>query len=171
MLSDFWCESVLRSYLITYEAFSMLRLNQGKISFPYFSELIFIWILNRSWPHDPCRLILQLESRKGKRKQQLQEGHDLDLAEELVKQQQERDALNEKLSRDVEGTALKNSLKVNIVMIFFFTLHFYWISTEGIYLYNLFDSFVCFYIEFFLSFIHSKPCLSLVHTVLYHCVL
>ena len=32
-----------------------------------------------------------------------------------MKQQQERDALNEKLSRDVEGAALKNSLKVNLL--------------------------------------------------------
>ncbi|GFO26753.1 cytadherence high molecular weight protein 2 [Plakobranchus ocellatus] len=53
----------------------------------------------------------KLEERRAKRKQQLQEGHDLDLAEELVKQQQERDALNDKLSKEVEGSALKSSLK------------------------------------------------------------
>merc|ERR1711874_152948 len=37
--------------------------------------------------------------------------HDLEMAEELIKQQQERDGLNDKLAREVEAAALKDSLK------------------------------------------------------------
>ena len=55
----------------------------------------------------------QVAERKAARKHNLAEVKDIALTQELVKQQQERDGLTDKLAREVEAQALKEGVKVS----------------------------------------------------------
>ena len=54
----------------------------------------------------------QIAERRQKRAAQLSQQQKLEMEEEVIRQQQERDRLNEKLARQVESTTLKDSVKV-----------------------------------------------------------
>ena len=56
----------------------------------------------------------QIAERRQKRAAQLSQQQKLEMEEEVIRQQQERDRLNEKLARQVESTTLKDSVKVRV---------------------------------------------------------
>ena len=59
----------------------------------------------------------QIAERRQKRVAQLAEQQKLEMEEESIRQQQERDGLNEKLARQVESTTLKDSVKVRASLV------------------------------------------------------
>ena len=55
-----------------------------------------------------------MKQRQRKRAETLEEKHRIEREQELARQQQERDKLNEKLARIIEKSALVENVKVNI---------------------------------------------------------
>lgn len=73
------------------------------------------------WVFEPwcfLRVCEQIAERRQKRAAQLSEQQNLEMEEESIHQQQERDRLNEKLARQVESTTLKDSVKVMFTCLF-----------------------------------------------------
>ena len=63
----------------------------------------------------------QIAQRRQKQAAQLADQQKIEMEEESIRQQQERDKLNEQLAKKVESTTLKDSVKVRphcIVMLF-----------------------------------------------------
>lgn len=54
----------------------------------------------------------QIEEKKKRRTEQLEDKHRMETAQKLSSQQQQRDQLNEKIAKDVENDALKKNVKV-----------------------------------------------------------
>lgn len=54
----------------------------------------------------------QIEEKKKRRMEQLEDKHRMETAQKLSSQQQQRDQLNEKIAKDVENDALKKNVKV-----------------------------------------------------------
>lgn len=57
-------------------------------------------------------VIWQIEEKKKRRMEQLEDKHRMETAQKLSSQQQQRDRLNEKIAKDVENDALKKNVKV-----------------------------------------------------------
>ena len=56
--------------------------------------------------------VFQILERRKKRDAQLAEKHRLEMEEEMTRQQQQRDKLNDEISRKVENSELKKNVKV-----------------------------------------------------------
>ena len=56
--------------------------------------------------------VFQILERRKKRDAQLAEKHRLEMEEEMTRQQQQRDKLNDEISRKVENCELKKNVKV-----------------------------------------------------------
>lgn len=55
---------------------------------------------------------LQIQAKRKKRNARLEEKHRLEMEEEMTRQQQQRDKLNDELARQVEASELKKNVQV-----------------------------------------------------------